>query len=1120
MSADLASVVQVRASALRSIHVAHDIRQPSLLDGYLLTAQARQTLARIVDGLGDRSPARAWTLTGPYGSGKSYFSLFLLHLLDATLPAHPQAVRQLEQVDLLLAERLRAALPADRPQGMLSVPIVGYRAPLAQVLLNGVRAALEPLRAHAPVAALLREAEQTSTTTSTAAFAAWIGRVCDALVQPPLSRSGLVLVVDELGKALEFAALHPESSDIYVLQELAERANRSGDAPLVLVGVLHQSFERYASGLSQAAQREWAKVQGRFEDIAFQEPPAQQIRFVASAIEHTAQLDPSLQAEVAQRARDAVAAGWLPLLLSADEFTALCLRAYPLHPAALVALPCLFRRLAQNERSLAAYLAAHEPFGLQELLQARKVGEWVELADLFDYLVANFHTRLYASLRARPLTETLERLGSAEGLDPLAVRVLKTIGLLHWLGEVSPLRATEDRVLAALRSAECTDEAIRRALGALRARSYVVYRKFSHSYAVWQGSDVDLEQQLEKGRQQTAGAFSLAEVLQRYLPPRPLIAHRHSYQSGVVRAFQVRYVDARALPASPPRPEGSAVGLVTICLPASHAERQEALAWAQQPSLAQLPNLIVGVAAPNAQLVELVGELRALRWVREHTPELRDDPVARRELRARQATVEHLIHSELERLTLFKPRDLGEAGAWFWRGKPVTEARSLSGLLSAVCDALYPQSPRIWNELINRQALSSQGAAARRALIEAMLTRADQPGLGIAGYPPERSMYESLLSAGGLHRAGAQGKWGFAPPPIDDPLRLQPAWQAIADVVFAEPPTPREVQALFEVLSAPPYGVTAGVAPVLLCAFWLAHRDEVTLYREGTLLPEPSVADWEVLLRKPELFAVAGCRVTGLRAAVVERMARGLGVAPQVLPVVRAVIGRLRALPEHAWRTRRLPEPALALRRAVEAARSPERLLFVELPQALGVPPLDGRAFDEAAFDVFFQRLNTALEALGGALPRLVAWARDTWLEACGLPVGAEGWAQFRALAAQLAPRTAQPALLPLLRRAVEAADDRAALESVLALLGDRPVRTWGDADADRFSAQAQHFGRLFRAELAADPASTLSPAQRAASQRLAEQMRAYLSALAVDPQVLRAALREILSGLEDQGLQ
>jgi hypothetical protein len=53
----------------------------------------------------------------------------------------------------------------------------------------------------------------------------------------------------------------------------------------------------------------------------------------------------------------------------------------------------------------------------------------------------------------------------------------------------------------------------------------------------------------------------------------------------------------------------------------------------------------------------------------------------------------------------------------------------------------------------------------------------------------------------------------------------------------------------------------------------LSNGHETTLYSEGTLLPAPEVADWEALLRRPELFSVAGCRIVGPRLAIVERLA-------------------------------------------------------------------------------------------------------------------------------------------------------------------------------------------------------------------------------------------------------
>ncbi len=109
------------------------------------------------------------------------------------------------------------------------------------------------------------------------------------------------------------------------------------------------------------------------------------------------------------------------------DFARVCLQAYPLHPTTLVALPYLFRRLAQNERSLFAYLASQEPFGFQEFLHRERVPAVIRLVHLFDYLTANYQGRLYATARARLITETLGRLEHVPADDPLAREVLKTI---------------------------------------------------------------------------------------------------------------------------------------------------------------------------------------------------------------------------------------------------------------------------------------------------------------------------------------------------------------------------------------------------------------------------------------------------------------------------------------------------------------------------------------------------------------------------------------------------------------------------------------------------------------------------------------------------------------------
>ena len=800
-------------------------------------------------------------------------------------------------------------------------------------------------------------------------------------------------------------------------------------------------------------------------------------------------------------------------MIREQDFINLCLKAYPLHPLTLLALPHVFRRLAQNERSVFAFLSSHEPYSFQEFLSTHRLPDRIRIPDLFNYLTANFEGRLYTSSRARMMTEALERLNNSVRYTEIEADVLKTIAFLNWLGDIEYLAAKEERIISALRSPEHSDEEIRSALQSLKIRSIIVFRRYNNTYAIWQGSDVDIEERMQQAQERLTGAFSLADTVQEYLPPRSVIARRHSYTCGTQRFFELRYVDTLNLSRISLDVNPQASGIVFLCLPASEGETKEFISWFER-DLSERTNILVGIANRTTRITELAFELRCLYWVSENTPELRDDPVARRELRTRIGAIDSLIRLELDKsLALYRLSD-SKACSWYWRTGQVEtrDGENLSHLLSMICDVNYPSSPKLKNELLNRRLLSSQASAARRNLLEGMLSHADQPLLGFQGYPPERSMYASLLLKDNLHQRQSN-RWVLVPPAPHDPLNIYPAWQVIEEYVFQQPPTPRPIADLFKLLSAPPYGLTDGVLPVILCLFSIIFQNEITLYREGTLLPEPGIPDWEVLLRRPELYMISGCRVVGTRAAILQRLGRGLGTQPQVMAVVRTLIRQMRSLPEHAWRTNRLSDEVLAFRRAIEVAHSPEQLLFHDLPTALGLQPFEGEEIDIAYIDEFFKKLNQALTTLSTITPQRRDEARDLLLEKCGLPTGSLGWQKLVELSIALAPTVNQPTLQPMLKRAAEAADTLAGVESVLALISNRPLRTWSDYELDRFPEQAQHYGKLFQAELAGSPiALRLSPEEQIRSQQIARELQEHLSKrYKEDRRLLLAALRKLL---------
>ena len=85
-TATLDQRVHVRGRFHRSVHLPHDWQALHDSGDYLATPALLGFAGQILQELGRDGGARAWTLTGPYGTGKSAFALFLTDLL-ATMPS-------------------------------------------------------------------------------------------------------------------------------------------------------------------------------------------------------------------------------------------------------------------------------------------------------------------------------------------------------------------------------------------------------------------------------------------------------------------------------------------------------------------------------------------------------------------------------------------------------------------------------------------------------------------------------------------------------------------------------------------------------------------------------------------------------------------------------------------------------------------------------------------------------------------------------------------------------------------------------------------------------------------------------------------------------------------------
>ncbi|WP_291426734.1 hypothetical protein [Deinococcus sp.] len=930
---------------------------------------------------------------------------------------------------------------------------------------------------------------------------------------------GLVIIFDELGKGLEFEARYG-SDDIYLLQELAEVAARSGSTPLLFIGVLHQGFEQYGEHLMASARKEWGKVQGRFSDVAFLEPPEQQMRLAGQAI---GALQPQPNKKLRELAQKA-AQGLMELQQVTKTIGALAGDAAPLHPTTLIALPFLFRRFAQNERSLFAYLLSGEPHAVSALWATRKNQELIRLADLFDYFVENLLPSLSRHLFARRWIEVLDAVQRQPDLAPGDIQTLKTIGLLGILGDMGALHATFELICVALQD-ELDSSEVRASLERLHQQSLIVYRNYNSTYRIWEGSDIDVEAILEEGRRTASASLALSEILEKHLPRRPLVARRHSFGIGTLRYFELHYADTpgsvKAI-----KPDAGGEGVVLCALPGNLEEAEGFKTWAASPEVTEREDLIVVIPQQLETLREAAIEVRALHWLKETTPELRDDRVARREVAERLAQMEALLSSNVEQLLDPRPLPEGSQASYWYTGEEmdIPTPRSAVQFLSEVLDGLYNESPRILNELINRRNPSSAAAAGRRTLIEAMFDperrHRERLGMDSDHFMPERSMYESILREGQLHTPvnpyDEASEWQFVDPPKEHPTNLTPVWNALANAIFTAT-QPLNVATLFQQLNGPPYGLTAGLFPILLAAFMQAHPDEISFYRDGNFVPEPGIADMEVLMRRPELFAVMGSELKGARAAVIQRMARGYNTEPALVPVVRALYKGVKSLPDTAQRTKRLPEEVLRLRDSFNQARSPEQLLFQDIPEALGLPPLTDADADEQQVETFFDALNAANTSWAEHAPKQTNQARSTLLNALGFSPNKQGWQELIAQAQELQERPLPTSLIPLINRLSATGDQASVLDGVLALIAGRSPRSWTDADAERFPTQVTKIAQTYRA--AAEQLGHATPDVEKQKTQYAKHLQETLRPKTLsqtDRAALRLALLQLLQELDD----
>ncbi|WAX78796.1 ATP-binding protein [Streptomyces sp. KMM 9044] len=1060
--------ISLVGSQMRSTNLERDV-EDGLHTPYV-GARAVDVVDRVTNALGDLRRPRSWSFTGPYGSGKSTLANFIEALLGPDSARRTEAESVLGATSIGLVQRLTASRGELAPTGFLGAVATARREPLVATLSRALHTAARrrwKTRTPKAVTAALAACADPATATSQ--------DILDAVVAL-CEQQPLLLIIDEFGKTLEHLSgnsdLTSAKDDLFLLQELAEKSAGPQGLPLFMMTLQHMSFMDYAAHSSQLQTREWAKIQGRFEDITFTPHLGDAVQLMRRRLDRSGVSDAGRTLIRAQAA--AAEAAWLDhglnafVDLKAQDFEDL----YPLHPLTAVAAPLLAAQIGQHDRSLSGFLNSDEPDTVRRALEQFSSREpsradTIQLPQLYDFFLNSGRTSLLASSNASRWIEIESRINEAAGMSPADQKLLRTVGMLNLIDADGALRATAAMIYFALH--EPTESADPKAFAALEkqlqnlvTRGFLVHRQFSGEYRVWRGTDFDIDGRVKE----IINHLDTPSVIKRlgdYLPL-AVAAGRHNQVTGMLRAFFVRVSSPETKNIQgPDELNDQADGLLLF-----HLGKVS-----NRPVVNSTLPVILGVTEEPEIILNAASYLVALQ---ELLLDSSLDPVATREVKGRAAAAQRELTELLD--AAFFP--LSASATWrLWRtGMPADSSegetirgRSLSGLVSFACDQVFSAAPHIRNEMLGRHELTSQGAKSRRELLTAMLLKSGERHLGIEKYPAERAMYSGALEYMGLHRENRSAPddastsflpYGFSRPSEAHPHTL-PVWNAL-ETALTEAHQRTGLDEIIRVVMVPPYGVKAGVVPLLVVTALIVRSEDVALFEDGSYLPRLTPDIVERMVKAPQRFAVKSTPLgDGLRQSVVKSLSVALKVEsprsqalrnPALLAVTRALLERVMVLTPYARRTRRISADAVAVRSALLVAQDPDDLLFNALPRALGMDPITTEARRATPGNKgYADRLAAAVDEISGAEQALRAEVIETISREFRLPASLP--ALRRALATRL-EGFADVSLSLELKGFVAIAlnsglADEDWLDPVIVRLSNSALGDWSDTDAAIF---------------------------------------------------------------------
>lgn len=685
--------------------------------------------------------------------------------------------------------------------------------------------------------------------------------------------NGVLIVWDEFGRFMEEKSSQVFGAEAAQLQDFAEYCNRSGDNQVHLVLITHRQLATYSADLPEDYQKEWSRIAERFWSHNIISDPTITYRLIVEAIKTLDEQRWHIFTQTYRSAFEKLAQqteGYC-LFNHSDEIS-IVEKLWPIHPLTAYALPRLTRRVAQNERTLFTFLANDDENTVQKKLETLFEWSLIGIDALWDYFEDGIRADKEVGGTHRTWLGVMSALDKLRPDDILSSRVIKALGILQIVGDVNVQTNTmSGRIVPSTEllawSIDENIDVVQQSLQELARRRVVAHNQADNYWVFLRGSSIDLESEIKKLKSaQSVTKIQLQRLFQTELPPPTYLPLGYNLDKSMTRFFTTIYrwhneLDIvgsdeylkRLHPAY-----GYADGVVVFVLALNQADLQNAINTIQQ--LPQSRAIFVVPKKPLL-LIEPAEELFALRELQNNPQFMQQDERLYNELKFFVEDAKHRLERVLA--PFFRP-NLDQTN-WYaflntsWKIQRIRTTSQISRLLSDSCYQWFSQTPAFNNELLNLHSPSTIQISASQRMIDALLRRMPDDcfelDLGIDKNKPERLIVRTLLVQTGLleQLSDKENQWKLVPPKSAELIQV---WQKIEGYLLLAMEDEQEITLLIEALQLPPFGLRAGILPIILATAMRPQINVLTIRHHRRIISPITGELFIQLCNKPDEFTI------------------------------------------------------------------------------------------------------------------------------------------------------------------------------------------------------------------------------------------------------------------------